>query len=317
MARILFIGIDYFSYTSRIIDEMRAQGHGVSFHLMEPVGFWDKVAKRYDPRRFSAVLARHHEAIVTAERNNDYDIILCLQVHRMAPAILARLRENHPAARFILYNWDSLNTHDYSPWLPFFDHAFTFDPDDAARLGIGYLPLFALPEYAAARRDAAKHNDLYFVGAAVTSARVRALQRLKAFCRRANLALEMHLFASAAAMLSHLSNRLWLPELTMRTIRPAEIIAMMERSRGVFDFANHRQSGYTMRFIENMCAEVKIVTANPRIRDEPFYRADRFLVIDGENFDAIPSFLAMPITSTLDLDAFSLRNWVRTLLSSD
>lgn len=315
MAKVLFIGIEYFSYTRRIIEEMRAQGHAVSFHLMEPVGFWDKVAKRYRPGRFSMALDQHHRAIVAAERGNDYDIVLFLQVHRMAPEIVEALRQDHPSARFVLYNWDSLNTHDYAPWVGLFDRALTFDADDAAKLAIDYLPLFALPEYAAARRDVAKQNDLYFVGAAVTSARVRALQRLKAFCARAPLKLEMHLYASAAAMLSHLRNRLWLNELTTRTITPPEIIAMMERSRGVFDFANHRQSGYTMRFIENMCAGVKIVTSNPRIAQESFYAPDRFLVIDGENFEAIPAFLSTPITSTLDVEAFSLRSWVRSLLS--
>ena len=90
---------------------------------------------------------------------------------------------------------------------------------------------------------------------------------------------------------------------------------MLEKSRATFDFANHKQSGYTMRLIENMCAGRKIITENPRILNEPFYREDRFLLVDGYDFSAVPAFLERPITSELDVHAFHVDNWAARLIS--
>ena len=93
-------------------------------------------------------------------------------------------------------------------------------------------------------------------------------------------------------------------------------VAMLEASRATFDFANHKQSGYTMRLIENMCAGRKIITENPRILDEPFYREDRFLLVDGHDFSAVPEFLATPVSSELDVHEFHVDNWAARLIEN-
>ena len=89
---------------------------------------------------------------------------------------------------------------------------------------------------------------------------------------------------------------------------------MLETSRATFDFANHKQSGYTMRLIENMCAGCKIITQNARIVNEPFYREDRFLLVDGHDFSAVPAFLNRPITSTLDVERHGIDSWAAQLI---
>jgi len=316
MARILFVGIDYYGYTARIVEEMRAQGHSVSFHSMELYGFWHKVAKRYARPRFARALEQHHAAILATERGNAYDMVVFLQVHEMAESMLAAFRAAFADARFVLYNWDSLRTHDYRRFLPYFDRALTFDGDDAATLSIDHLPLFALPEYFAARRDRPKRWDLYFVGSVVTPARLRAIRSLSRFAESTGLRLRTHLHCSAAGKLMLLRRGLWMPGLTGRSVTQGEIIDMMEQSRAVFDFANHQQAGYTMRFIENLCAGMKIVTSNGRVMDEAFYSPDRFLVLeDTMDFGAVRAFLEVPLAADRDFERFSLRSWVHELLA--
>ena len=67
------------------------------------------------------------------------------------------------------------------------------------------------------------------------------------------------------------------------------------RSAAVFDFANHAQSGYTMRVMENLCAGKKIITNNHNIKHAPFFGEDSILIYNGENFSAVPEFLALPL----------------------
>ncbi len=235
----------------------------------------------------------------------------------MARETLQRLKDLHPNARFILYNIDSLNTHDYRPWMALFDLVATFDPEDAKAVGATYLPLWAVPAFYNVDHRREKEFDLYFVGAIGTMHRFDALSRFHEFTEANALATHFHLVCSPVIRAKLAREGRGLPGITGKGLEFEEIVDLLERSRATFDFANHRQSGYTHRFIENMCAERKIVTENPRILDEPFYRDDRFLLVDGYDFSAVPEFLARPIESKLDTRQFSIENWVGTLIEPD
>jgi len=317
MSRILFIGIDYFAYAKEICSALERLGHDVDFHPIEDAGFASKTAKKFAGGAYATRLAAYHDGLIEGSAGEGYDVVLFIQCHHVQHSALERLRALHPDARFVLYNWDSLTTHDYRPWLKHFDHAATFDPSDAEALGIAYLPLFAIPRFLEIDHDRPKAQDLYFVGAIGTMHRFSALERLHAFCKSNGLSTKFHLKCSPVMQLKLLKARKSLPGVTGKSLSFDGIVDMLEASRGTFDFANHKQSGYTMRLIENMCAGRKIVTENPRILDEPFYREDRFLLVDGFDFSAVPEFLARPITSDLDVKAFGIDNWARQLVEHD
>lgn len=313
--RVLYVGIDFYDYPAEIAAAFERAGTTVDFRPIEGAGFWAKSTKKFLPDLYRKRLDAYHRGLVEESRGTRYDTIVFIQVHHVAHDTMAALRAAHPEARFVLYNWDSLTTHDFRPWLRHFDAAWTFDAADAeATEGVGYLPLFAIPQFFAIDRGATKDFDLYFVGAIGTMHRFDALARLAVFARDHALRLKLHLRCSPAIRLALARRGKRLDGLTLRSIGMREIIDLIERSRATFDFANHRQSGYTMRFIENMCAGTKIVTENRCVLTEDFYRDDRFLVVENLDFSAVPAFLARPITSSLDTTRFSIDNWARKLL---
>ncbi|MES2339675.1 MAG: hypothetical protein V4537_16405 [Pseudomonadota bacterium] len=315
MARILFIAIGYYGYTDRIAEEMRAQGHRVDARLIEDPGFWSKTAKRFAPAVYRRRLEAYHAGLIRESGGTRYDQVVFLQAHQMSDANLSALRTTQPQARFVLYNWDSLTTHDYAPVLGHFDKAATFDPADAATLGIDYLPLFALPEYfAVAAAPTTPDYDLYFVGSMHSTARYEAVRRLADHCAATGLRLKLYLHCSPPRAIRLLREGKWMQGMTLRSIGTDGILAMMRRSRAVFDFANHRQSGYTMRFVENLCAGRKIVATNPRLADEPFFTPDRFMLTPDLDFSGLAAFLDAPAPSPGDFQRFSLATWVGRLL---
>ncbi|WP_343517860.1 hypothetical protein [Sphingomonas sp.] len=316
MSRILFIACDYYAYTDRIEAEMRAQGHEVRRFPIEPRGWRNKAVRRFARDRHQASLDAHHAEIFEAIRGEEYDQVVFLQVHQYALANLERLRAALPDARFTLYNWDSLKTHDYRPHLRFFDKAATFDPADAEALGIDYLPLFALPEYyAVAASRGAPEYDLYFVGSVHSLARFDAVKRLHAHCKAEGLRLKLYLHCSPPRMVQLLRRGEWLPGMTLRSIGTDGILDMMRASAGVFDFASQQQSGLTMRVFENLAAGMKIVATNPRIAQEPFYSPDRILLLDQLDFAPVKAFLAEPLRDSRTFEEYSLSNWLRRLLA--
>lgn len=316
MGRILFIGIDFHGYAAQISAALDRQGHEVDYFRIEDRGFAAKTAKKFLPGVYRRHLDSYHEQLIERTAGTAYDTVLFIQVHHMAHPAMERLRALHRDAHFVLYNWDSISTHDYRPWQKYFDRVATFDWADAERYGVDYLPLFAIPAFFEIDQQRPKDFDLYFVGAVGTMHRFDALARLHAFCDGHGLETHFHGTVSPVMRLKLIRERKWLPGLTGKAIGFDAVIGLLERSRGTFDFANHKQTGYTMRLIENMCANRKIVTENPRILEENFYREDRFLLVDGHDFSAVPDFLAQPITSELDTRAFSVDNWVRNLVEA-
>jgi len=90
---------------------------------------------------------------------------------------------------------------------------------------------------------------------------------------------------------------------------------MLDGATAVFDFANHDQSGFTMRVMENLCAGKKIITNNKMIREEVFYTPDRILVFDQLNFTQVMDFLEIPISSSNSIfEIYYVQNFARRLL---
>lgn len=314
MARILFLGDDYYGYAVQIRDACRRLGHEVDYRRLQDRSFASNTFRKLAPDTYNKRLAAYHRDIVEKSAGQGYDTVLFVQAHRMEREIVERLKQLHPDARFVLYYWDSLVTHDYRPWLHLFDHAATFDPEDAKALDIAYLPLFAIPRFFDIDQGREKDFDLYFVGSIASLGRFDALARLHEFTQTNGLRTRFHMVANPIMRARLLRSGRRLPGLTGKGMGFGDIVDLLERSHGTFDFANNRQSGYTMRLIENMCANRKIVTENPRILREPFYREDRFLLVDGYDFSAVPDFLSRPIESELDTQAFSVDSWARQLV---
>ena len=116
---VLFIGLSYYSYTDRIAAALRARGFAVKYYPAEKRSFWWKAARKLLPSIYRSLLGKYHARIVSAERGSRYDYVFFLQIHNLALDRVESLRQAHPSAKFILYNWDSLHTHDYRPYLGF------------------------------------------------------------------------------------------------------------------------------------------------------------------------------------------------------
>jgi hypothetical protein len=314
--KILLIGLNYGSYTAEIVRELRAQNHEVHFHDIQPGKLWLKVLRKFAPARYPAALDRYHRSILAAEEGWLADRVLFIQVHQMTQATISALRQSQPAAEFVLYNWDAVTTHDYRPYLQHFQRAYTFDPDDAKSLGLHYLPLFCIPAFLGLHRRDATAQAVYTVGHIVNPKRYEAIHAFKRHCVARGIGFRYFMRGSTHALTLLLRGGHLPLDVSLRSLPQADFIRLIETSSAVFDFANHQQSGYTMRTMENLCAGKKIITNNPRIKTEPFYSPDRILVFDGLDFSGVKAFLDTPLNAPdATFPEFHLDNFVRRLVN--
>lgn len=315
MKKLLLIGLRYHDYTAAIIDEISRQGYQVTYHEIQPRTLCFKALKVLSESAWQLRIDAHHRDILERERGNRYDHVLFIQAHQFSVTNLGALREQQRQARFVLYNWDAITTHDYRSHLANFDRVYTFDPDDARELDIGYLPLFCVREFQDLRRLDQHQRGVYFVGNIVSVQRYEALVAFKRYCAEQGLPLRSYMACTPRVYIRLLRAGYLATDVSLRSIAHPEFINIIERSTTVFDFANHRQSGYTMRIVENLCAGKKIITSNPRVRNEPFYTEDRFLVFEGLDFSAVRDFVACDLDEPdRRFEQFHVQTFVRTLL---
>jgi len=315
--KLLLVGLRYHDYTAAIIDEISRLGYEVAYHEIQPRTLYLKTLKVASPKAWQASLDEHHRQIVQRESGTRYDCVLFIQAHQFSGENMRALREQQRQARFVLYNWDSIATHDYRLHLGCFDQVYTFDPDDAATLGVGYLPLFCVRAFQDLQQRDQQDRCVYFVGNIVSVQRYEALSAFKQHCAKEGIHLRSFMACSPLVYTRLLRAGHMPADVSFRSIPQAQFVDMIERSTTVFDFANHRQAGYTMRIFENLCARKKIITNNARILREPFYFEDRIHVFEGLDFSGVKRFvqrdLAVPGQR---FEQFHVQSFVRTLLGT-
>lgn len=303
-------------YTKEIIRELKNMGHVVTYKDIQPRDFITKATKYISRKLYRHKLDEAHEAIVKSAAGKSYDIVLFIQVHQMKISTFQQLKLMLPSAKFILYNWDSLNNHNYSAYVKLFDKVYTFDPVDAETLGVNYLPLFCIKSFQnlSARENTVK--TIYFVGNIVSVARYTSIQKFIKFCKDKNIVFKYYLACTPPVFLLLLRSGYLPLNVSFGSISEDKFIKMIETSTAVFDFANHKQSGCTMRVIENLCAGKKIITSNGYIVNENFYSDDRILVFDESDFGNVKEFIEMPIMDKDNkFEEFHLSNFLTRLLA--
>jgi hypothetical protein len=313
-AKILVVGRDYFFYTREIASELRsACGAQALFVPIEPAARLFRGLRKFGSIR-RRLLRRYHERRLRELHGHAFDIVLFIQVHQIGDFI-GRYRAAFPTARFVLYYWDSLRTHDYLPAVPWFDSVVTFDPEDARRHpGFRYLPLFYTEAFSRLRDRTPTRCDISFVGVAVSMVRYEQVERFRALARARGLVLEDYVVVSPLLYFRMLLRGRRLRGVHFRSLPQHRLLEIYAGSHAVLDLTNNTQSGYTMRTFECLGSHRKLVTTNARIRGEDFYSPGCVQVIEGDDVLPGDEFFAAAATFPSTIDNYSLRAWLQNLL---
>ena len=313
--RILFFALNYHGYTAALVAEMEFLGFSVTFVDLQPRSPWFKVLRTLLPGVYKRLQAAHLDRAIAAAQGQDYAQVVFLQAHQIRPDQLQRLRKAHPGKPFTLYNWDSLATHDFRPQAPFFDRVFTFDPVDARAHGFTYLPLFATRFVQTFSRDRAEPGAVSMVGNLVNPRRYLAVAAFRKQAAIEGLEFRDWLKITPVVFWRLLRQGIFPRKIHIVDISQATLRNLVETSVAVFDFANHQQSGQTMRVIENLVAGKKIITNNAAIRAETFFSPDRIHVFENLDFGELRGFLAKPLTDPDQrFKPLHIQNFTATLL---
>ncbi|MGF1903776.1 lipopolysaccharide biosynthesis protein [Aliivibrio salmonicida] len=325
--KVLLIAPSFFGYESDIVQEMIALGVDVDYFDERP--FKSSIAKIINRLDLKFILRgyirRYFKSILKQSVDKNYDFLLVISPETLGTSFVSELKAINPNVISILYMWDSFsNKVNARKLLPYFDSVTSFDPGDKSiNSNIEFLPLFFNNDFNS-RYNKLNHKQLYsvaFVGT-VHSDRVKlAKQIVKQFeergvktfsfyyCPSKLLFILKKLFTKEYDFISY-------SEVSFKAMSKSEIKTVFLQSNAVIDIQHPAQKGLTMRSLEMLGLEKKLITTNCDIRSYDFFDERNILVIDRINPQIPDDFISMRYTpiSRECRSQYSLRSWIYSVL---
>lgn len=184
----------------------------------------------------------------------------------------------------------------------------TFDPDDAKKYKLQLVPA---PYRNLAASSTAASVDFYFLGQ--DKGRLDFLLDFKQAVTQHAMACHFHIVPDR--------NTHYTPEQLEQTqphwIPYAENLTHIQQSRCLLEVVQHTQSGATLRSMEALFGNCKLITNRLAARQDPHFDPSRTYVLDGPvNPQALHDFLASPIqpASAAAMSPHEINTWVENFM---
>ncbi|MNE04632.1 hypothetical protein D3C80_971690 [compost metagenome] len=244
----------------------------------------------------------------------------------MTPIILERFKHQQYNATFILYMWDSLqNKKKTEEVLPYFDKIFSFDKTDSEKIQrVSFRPLFYIDDYARMELDSNCSNsiELCFIGT-VHSDRYDLLKEIRSQIESFGYKHYFFMFFPSPILFLYRKfkdvkfYKAKYKEFNFKSLSQKEIIKIIRKSKIVLDIHHPAQTGLTMRSIEMLGANRKLITTNPDIRQYDFYNENNILIIDRNKPEINKSFFETSYEKNEPSIRYkySIEGWLKELFS--
>ena len=318
--RILFFTASFLGFQNDIKNALERLGASVDW-FDERVGesTFTKTLIRINRDVLSHRIKKYYEDIIVKTKTVDYDFVFFVNIEAATRGIIDSLREHHPQAKFILYEWDSIvNNKNARGLVKYFDETWSFDKNDCAEFKMKFLPLFYNNEYSGVKMQESYQYEMMFIGT-THSDRFRFVKTIENQVK----GVKFNWFYFPSRLLYFY---MWLQDKFLRVnsnyhdfrfspLSKKEILKVVEKSRIVLDAQHPKQTGLTMRTLETLGARRKLITTNQDIKDYDFYNPQNILIVDRDNPLIPKEFLESDyvIPSHEVYCKYSLDNWLKTI----
>ena len=288
--KVLIFCPKFFGYEKRMEKAFENAGYMVYLYDERPSNsFIGKVSLRLNLKFYKPVVRKYISRVMEENKGIQFDYIFVVKCEAMGKNEIDMLKSAYPNAKLVLYYWDSVkNIPDGEKKINYFDKVFTFDPNDAKKYNLPFLPVPYGEEYTNYEESGNYEYDVAFIGTA-HSLRPRVVKQIKKQCE--DMGRRCFTYFYSPHILVYFLNKLtnkdykYLPfkEVNFKALSTEEVCRIYNSSRCVMDIEHPRQNGTTTRPVEMLPMKKKIITTNKYVKNFEFYNQNNFLIIDREN----------------------------------
>lgn len=320
MKKILFICPKFFNYESEIREELSNDFH---------VEYWDerpsnsipfKILLRLKLRPFIKYFIKSYYTRLLLDINRKrFDYVLVINPEAADINVYKKIKNvclsNNRDCKFVLYLWDSVrNKPNVSKLFNLFDRVSTFDDSDATQYNINFMPLFYTKNFDFSQYDNKKQvYDLCFIGTAHSN-------RMQTVSKIISLASEERDIKSFTFFYFHNRFLFFIKKLfcsmrvkqkvNFKALRSDEVVELMRSSNIVIDINHPSQNGLTMRTIEAIGLNKKLITTNYNIKKYDFYDSKFIYVLDSRAAFLPNDFFDTQFINYKNRENYSLASWI-------
>jgi len=327
--KVLFICPSFFGYEKEIEGELRLLGATVDFYDERPFrSSILKIINRLDFKKLIRNKINHYyNSILVMANIKKYDILFVVNPETMPIDFIRNLKGVCCNIHAVLYLWDSIkNKKNAIPLIGEFDRVFTFDKNDVEfNERINFLPLFYTRTYDRRNyNDSCVHgpnNNATFVGTA-HSDRFSLVNKIiyqlpaSSFNNFIFLYCPSKLLFCLKKIFSNELKGVSFSDISFKSMDSNGIASVLMSSLFVIDIEHPNQNGLTMRTIEMLGMQKKLITTNKNIIEYDFYNPQNICIVDRYEPKIREGFINSKYepTETSTLDKYSLHNWLKCLL---
>ncbi len=253
-----------------------------------------------------------------------FDYVIIVKAECISNEFMTWIKGKYSSSKFIFYAWDSIKNYPHvEHLLHHFNLSFSFDKNDSVNYAqLQHLPLFYSPSYFKSPA-VPKPGRISFIGS-YHSDRFHVLKKIS---EKYNDIYDLNFtlyFPSIIVLASFLVKNLKSLsackhiKFTLKSISGEKIAQEYNDSKAVIDVHHPHQNGLTMRVIELLPLERKIITTNESIKSYPFYNTNNICIIDRDNPIIDEGFIASDyLQSDISFTSnYSIDSWAKKLLTS-
>lgn len=323
--KVLLISPVFFNYYKEMINSLTSMGAEVDWFDERPSNsFFAKAILRVNDNLIKYNINKYYSNIIETIKNKTYDYILIVKPEGITVEVIEKLKKLNPNAKVVIELWDSLaNNKAALEKLQHVHKVFSFDKDDCKKYNLNFRPLFYINKYKnLAGKDDKNQYDLLFIGT-VHSDRYKVLVNLRNKLETAGLKVYFYMYIPYKAM--YIGKKVLFREFLGSSIedfkfKPLpqdEIVELVGKSKVVLDIQHPKQTGLTMRTIEMLGADKKLITTNESVKDYDFYNQSNIQVVDRNisNLDLEFFNSKYEVVPNEIKERYSLESWLLELLS--
>jgi hypothetical protein len=318
--RILFIGIGFYDYDKAIKEEMENAGAIVDYYMeFEKISFKYKILNRVCKKIVENKKKKYQNEIIKNIKEK-YDFIFVIRGENLLKDFFINLKQKIKNAKYILYEWDSLAMlKNYQNIKEYFDIIYSFDRIDCiANKEMRFLPLF-YREKTMEENIIEKDIDISFIGGYHDdSDRLKILSEVKKKCDEIGLKSFLCIVMSWPRYIKNIASAKGLI-VSLKKMEYSKYIDIMNRSRVILDIEHQKQKGLTMRTIEMVANNKKIITTNKDILNYDFYNSSNIDIIERDQIKISKEFIDKEYQAIDDaiIENYNLKNWIKKIFNNN
>lgn len=322
--RILFIALP--GYSKGMKEKMEDMGAEVIHINDKPKDtFLGKALGRLGLGFYENIINDYYAAELSKIREKTFDYILVIRGEYTPKDSLERMRSYFPAAKMVLYMWDSLVNNKFirAKW-EYYDKVYTFDRIDYLnhKESIDFLPLFYYEDYLPKDTGITEYKyDMSFIGTGHED-RVKIVKALTHQLENKQRNVFSYFFIPHKLVyyLNKIKNPHFkyvrMEDVEFKQLPFEKLYEIYSQSKCVVDIESSKQNGLTMRTIEMIGLEKKLITTNKDIVHYDFFNPDNIMILDRKDPVIDLEFIDKPY---IPLDEkirtkYSLHDWILNVL---